>query len=67
MEKKKVVENTLLAVIGIGLITTAVVLLAKRKRSDERESTDTRRITSYDDYEDDPNELRSFSETGIYL
>ncbi|MCP9750882.1 LPXTG cell wall anchor domain-containing protein [Ferruginibacter sp. HRS2-29] len=67
MEKKKAVENALLAVIGIGLITTAVVLLSKRKRSDGRESSDDRRITSYDDYEDDPNELRAFSETGIYL
>jgi len=67
MEKKKAVENALLAVIGIGLITTAVVLLAKRKKPEGREETDVRRITSYDDYEDDPNDLRSFSETGIYL
>ncbi len=67
MKNKKAVENTLLAVVGIGLITTAVVLLAKRTRSYKHDSLPQKKVFSYDDYEEDEKALTAFSETGILL
>jgi hypothetical protein len=67
MENKKAMENALLAVIGIGLITTAVVLLSTRKKETGKSQDEGQKRMAFEDYDDHPGDLRAFSETGIYL
>lgn len=68
MNNKKATENAVLAVIGIGLIAAAVVLLSKKRKTRiSAKSEDDNSRTNYDDYDPDASGLHVFSETGILL
>lgn len=66
MASKKAIENTLLAVIGIGLITTAVVLLSKKSPAENKQAENSK-PNLFEDYDTPSNNLHVFSEAGILL
>ena len=65
--KKKEIENTALAVIGIGLIVTSIILLSKRSKKLKEEEEELNLSKHYMDYGDTGRGLHVFSESGILL